>query len=375
MYYIREVSTEFFGVLKQGDDMKLDDRKKQILSSVVEDYIVSAEPVGSKTLVEKYHLNYSSATIRNEMKLLEEGGYLEQPHVSAGRIPSTKGYRYYVDNLMKEKQLSMLDINYINNTITGYGDTEKLFEQAADVVSKILLRPTLLTYKSQDVLENIKIVKISDKLLLIVLMSQNGTVKDCIAKLTDTVADETIEELTQVLNENLSGTPLEKLHIALNKVIEKELKAFSFVLGQISESIKFEMEHSLKTVNSNVESILSLPEFSDIKNAQNFLNIISTKDAIDNIIDKIDDEQLGIVIGSESKELLLKDYTIISLNVGDEEKSLGKISVISPKRIDYSKTISTLKYINDRFKKIFLNGEDKKEEESNEKQGGKNGRK
>ena len=109
--------------------MKLDDRKKKILSSVVEDYISSAEPVGSKTLVEKYNLNYSSATIRNEMKLLEEGGYLEQPHISAGRIPSTKGYRYYLDNLMKESKLSMVDINYIDNSITGFGDTTKLLEQ------------------------------------------------------------------------------------------------------------------------------------------------------------------------------------------------------------------------------------------------------
>ena len=204
--------------------MDLDDRKKRILASVVEDYIVSAEPVGSKTLVDKYHLNYSSATIRNDMKLLEEGGYLEQPHISAGRIPSTKGYRYYVDNLMKEKKLSMLDINYIDNTITGFGDSEKLLEQAAEVISKILLRPTLFKYKSHEVLDNIKIVKISDKLLLIVLMSQNGTVKDCIAKLTDTVTDETIDELTKVLNKNLSGTPIENLHIALNQVIEKELK-------------------------------------------------------------------------------------------------------------------------------------------------------
>lgn len=267
----------------------------------------------------------------------------------------------------------MLDINYINNTITGYGDTEKLFEQAADVVSKILLRPTLLTYKTQDLLENIKIVKISDKLLLIVLMSQNGTVKDCIAKLTDNVADETIEELTQVLNKNLSGTPLEQLHIALNKIIEKELKAFSFVLGEISESIKFEMTQHTKKLNSNVESILSLPEFSNIENAKNFVNVLSTKDTIDNILKKIEDEQLGIIIGSESKEVLLKDYTIISLNIGTDDNTIGKLSVISPKRIDYSKTVSTLKYINDRFKKLFLNSNNSEENKKNESQGGKNG--
>lgn len=290
-----------------------------------------------------------------------------------GRIPSTKGYRYYVDNLMKEKKLSMLDINYINNTITGYGDTEKLFEQAADVVSKILLRPTLLTYKAQDLLENIKIVKISDKLLLIVLMSRNGTVKDCIAKLTDTIADETIEELTSILNKNLSGTPLETLHVALNKVIEKELKAFSFVLGQISESIKFEMSQNTKNINRNVESILSLPEFSDIEKAKNFVNVLSTKGIIDNILEDIQDEKLGIIIGSESKEVLLKDYTIISLNIGEDDHPLGKLSVISPKRIDYSKSITTLKYINDRFKRLFLNSDSVKEVKDNEKRGGKYG--
>ena len=243
--------------------MNLDERKKKILSSVVEDYIVSAEPVGSKTLVDKYHLKYSSATIRNEMKLLEEGGYLEQPHVSAGRIPSTKGYRYYVDNLMKDKKLSLVDINYIDNSITGYGDTEKLLEQAADVVSKILLRPTLLTLQNQDLLENIKIVKISDKLLLIVLMSKNGTVKDCFAKITDSVPEKVVDELTGILNKNLVGTPLENLSIALNAVIKKELSAFSFILGQICESIKYELSKDVKKISSNVESILDLPEFSD----------------------------------------------------------------------------------------------------------------
>ncbi len=345
--------------------MKLDDRKKKILSSVIEDYIISAEPVGSKTLVEKYNLEYSSATIRNEMKLLEEEGYLEQPHVSAGRIPSTKGYRYYVDNLMKEKNLSMLDINYIDNTITGYGDTEKLLEQAADVVSKILLRPTVLTLKSADLLEHIKIVKISEKLLLVVIMSQNGTVKDCIAKLTDTIPDERIDELSEVLNKNLLGTPLENLHIALNNVIEKELEKFSTILGDISEGIKYGLSKDRKKLNANVESILDLPEFSDVEKAKNFVNVLSTKDIIDSTIEKIEEGNLGIIIGSESKELLLKDYTIVSLSVGDEEKPVGKISVIGPKRMDYSKTVATLKYINSKFKNL-LSTENKVRGEKNE---------
>ena len=344
--------------------MSLDDRKKKILSSVVEDYIVSAEPVGSKTLVDKYHLEYSSATIRNEMKLLEESGYLEQPHVSAGRIPSTKGYRYYVDNLMKEKKLSMVDINYIDNSITGFGDTAKLLEQAADVVSKVLLRPTLLTMQSRDLLENIKIVKISDKLLLVVLMSQNGTIKDCIAKLTDAVPEKTIDELTCVLNKNLVGTPLENLSMVLNSVISKELNAFSAILGQICESIKYEMSKENKKLSSNMQSILDLPEFSDIEKAKNFVNLLTTKEIIDSTLEKSSNNELGIVIGSESKEVLLKDYSIISLDVEAGGGKIGKISVVSPKRMDYSKTVSTLRYINSKFKNLIVsNNKNKKGKE------------
>ncbi len=342
--------------------MKLDDRKKKILSSVVEDYISSAEPVGSKTLVEKYRLNYSSATIRNEMKLLEEEGFLEQPHVSAGRIPSTKGYRYYVDNLMKESKLSMVDINYIDNSITGFGDTSKLLEQAADVVSKVLLRPTILTLKSEDLLDRIKIVKISDKLLLVIIMSQNGTVLDCFAKLTDSVPEETIEELTGVLNKNLVGTPLEKLSVALNLVIKKELTSFSFILGQICESIKYEMSKENKKLSSNVETILDLPEFSDVEKAKNFVNMLSTKDIIDKALDKAITNDLGIIIGSESRQVMLKDYSIISLNIETVDKHVAKISVVSPKRLDYSKTISTLKYINEKFKSLIVSKEKKENE-------------
>ena len=326
--------------------MKLDERKKKILSSVVEDYIESAEPVGSKTLVEKYHLDYSSATIRNEMKLLEEEGYLEQPHVSAGRIPSTKGYRYYVDNLMKERKLSMVDINYINSTITGFGDIDDIFEQVADVVSKVLSTPTVITKNNTDTIEKIKVVKISDNLLLIVLMSENGTVKDCIAKLTDTVEDTVIDKMTSILNQNLSGKPLQELHYILNDVIKKDLQAFSGVMEEIVNSIKYEMSKDMKKLNSGVEKILENPEFSDIETVKNFINMISTKEIIDTALDKSKNNKLSIVIGSENKEVLLNDYTVISLDIEKDNKYLGKLSVIGPKRMNYAKTIYTLKYIN-----------------------------
>ena len=345
--------------------MELDERKKKILSSVVEDYITSAEPVGSKNIVDKHNLEYSPATIRNEMKILEEEGYLEQPHISAGRIPSTKGYRYYVDNLMKENNLSLVDINYIDNNITGFGDTEKLLEEIASVVSKLLLRPTVLTLEDdKDVLEHIKVLKISDKLLLVVILSKNGTVKDCFAKLTDEVEEEMIEDLSKHLNENLVGTPLENLQIALNNVISKELKKFGTVLEDIVSSIKYEMSKENKKLSSGVESIFELPEFSDIEKAKKFVNILSTKEIVDNVVEKIENDSLGIIIGSENKEVMLKDYSIISLDIEDDKGKKGTVSIVSPKRIDYSRTVSIMKYINNKCKGFFkIKKEDEKENE------------
>ena len=341
--------------------MNLDERKKKILSSVVEDYIESAEPVGSKTLVEKYHLDYSSATIRNDMKILEKEGYLEQPHVSAGRIPSTKGYRYYVDNLMKEKRLSMVDIDYINSTINGFGDVDDIFEQVADVVSKILSTPTVITRNNTDTIENIKVVKISEKLLLIVLMSKNGTVKDCIAKITDVVEDNAIDQMTSILSQNLTGTPIKELHLVLNNIIKKDLKAYSGVMEEIINSIKYEISKDMKKLNSGVEKILEKPEFSDIETVKNFINMVSTKEIIDSALEKSNNNKLSIVIGSENKEVLLNDYTVISLDIEKDNKYLGKLSVIGPKRMNYAKTISTLKYINKKFNNTLkLNSKDNK---------------
>lgn len=342
---------------------QLDERKQKILASVVEGYISSAEPVGSKTIAEKYNLDFSPATIRNDMKLLEQSGYLEQPHVSSGRIPSSKGYRYYVDNLMQSKKLSLVEMNYIDNSLSGYGDTSELLNHAADTVSKILNRPTIVSLKSEDVVKSVKILKVSEKILLIVLLSENGEIKDVIAKLTDTIDDSKVNELSKLLNHNLQGTPIEKLSNVLSNIISKELKGFSGVLEKICNGLKQELESGNNVIKNDLPKILDIPEFSDSSKLKDFVNMLSTKEIVDVVIQKIANKDLGIVIGSETEELLLKDYSIVSLNIGNDENALGKLSVVSPKRLDYSKTISTLKYVNDKVKDMFF----KSKESENQK--------
>lgn len=332
--------------------MELDERKKRILATVVESYIEKAEPVGSKQIAEEYEHEYSSATIRNEMKLLEDYGLLEQPHISSGRVPSTKGYRYYVDNLMANDTLSMVDIDYINNNIVSYGSMEKTLEHAAEVISKLLSLPAVLSVSSSDVVEQIKILKISEKVLLIILMSKSGTVKDVIVQITDTLPEERIDELSMLLNKNLKGTPLENLPLVLNDIVHKELKRYSGVLNEINKNFMQRISESSSSVKGDISGLLALPEFSEVEDIKKFLNVVGTKDIIKDVLDKIEANDVSVIIGSEHKEMLLKDYTLVSLDMTDDTTN-ASIGVIAPKRVDYSKTINTLKLVNEKLRKLF----------------------
>ena len=332
--------------------MELDERKKRILATVVESYIESAEPVGSKQIAEEYEHEYSSATIRNEMKLLEDYGLLEQPHISAGRVPSTKGYRYYVDNLMQNNTLSMVDIDYINNNIVSYGSIEKTLENAAEVVSKLLNLPAVLNVTSSDVLEQVKILKISEKVLLIILMSKLGTVKDVIVQITDTLPEERIDELSTLLNKNLKGTPLESLPLVLNEIVHSELKRYAHVLNELNKNMTERINETKTSVKGDITGLLALPEFSEVEDIKKFLNIMGTKDIIKEVLEKLEQNDVSVIIGSEHKEMLLKDYTLVSLDVTDDRAN-ATLGVIAPKRVDYSKTISTLKFVNEKLRKLF----------------------
>lgn len=335
--------------------MELDDRKKKILALVVENYIESAEPVGSKQIAEDYEAEISSATIRNEMKELEEIGFLEQPHISAGRVPSTLGYRYYVDNLMANNTLSMVDIDYINNNIVSYGSVEKTLEHAADVISKLLNLPTVMNIKSTDIIENVRILKISEKILLIILMSNSGQVKDVVVQITDSLPEARIDELSKLLNKNLKGTPLENLSEVLNEVVKKELSKFSGILGEMEHVVRKELSELKTGVKGDITGLLALPEFNDTKEIKKFLNVVNTKEIINEVLEKIEQNKVSVIIGNENNEMLLKDYSLISLDFAATDTTSATLGVVTPKRVNYKKAISTLKAVNERLKQIFGN--------------------
>lgn len=342
--------------------MKLDERKNKILKAVVEDYIKYAEPVGSKTLVDKHKLGYSSATIRNEMALLETEGYLEQPHTSAGRVPSSEGYRYYVDNLMKNSQLSMVDIDYINNSISGFGNVDELISQTSEILSKVLNQPTLVNITTKDVLESVKVINISEKLLLIVLISQTGMIKDCIVKLHKNLSDEIVEHLNSVFNNTLKGVPIDNIKSVIYEYINNELKSYSDIVSYIVDEICQNIDCDKKKINDNIPGMLALPEFSDIGNVKKFVELLSTEKIFENVKKYSETNNLTVIIGNENEEKAFKDYSIVSLNINLENKQIANIGVIGPKRMDYKRTLSIMKYLGEKLKEV-LNIKEKQKED------------
>ena len=229
---------------------------------------------------------------------------------------------------------------------------EKTLEHAAEVVSKLLNLPAVLNVSSTDVIEQIKILKISEKVLLIILMSKAGTVKDVVVQITDTLPEERIDELSTLLNKSLKGTPLENLPYVLNEIVHKELKRYSSVLTEINKNMVQRIAETKSSVKGDISGLLALPEFSEIEEVKKFLNVVGTKDIIKEVLDKIEANDVSVIIGSEHKEMLLKDYTLISLDMTDDTTN-ASIGVIAPKRVDYSKTISTIKLVNEKLRKLF----------------------
>lgn len=239
-----------------------------------------------------------------------------------------------------------------------FGNVEELFEKASCVVSKLLQSPTILTLNSKDILESIKVINIADRILLVVLISKSGSIKDCIVKVNENLPDNVIANINDVLNKNLKDTPFEQLKIVIEQMLARELTVFSNVMDNIAKTILNEInkqDDSLK-VKDNMSDVLKLPEFEDVEKARHFVNLLSTKEILDTTLNMLKDDKLAIVIGNENNEIAFNDYSMVSLNVeNDKNNYLGKIGVIGPKRMDYSKAISTLKTVNKRIKDILKN--------------------
>lgn len=340
----------------------MDERKKKILQAVIDEYVNTAEPVSSAALVEKYGLNYSSATVRNELAELEKNGYLDKTHTSSGRVPSEKGYRFYVDELIKEDDISLEEMKYIQSKLsTKVNEIEDLAKIATSTLSEITHYTTVAIGPKVEtqLIEEIKFVLLGTRMLMVVIVTDSGLVKETIIKYDEDITQSQVETLNNLFNSKLKGKPLSKIDKPMEEYILSEINYSIDVIKPIIDQINKIVDEAETIYLEGANKAFDLPEFKSLELAKNFVNVLDEKEVMLDILDSGMAKDINVYIGDENDKEELKDFSVVTFKHSIGDKELGTIGIIGPKRMNYSKVISVMKYIS---KKI---SEQKSDEEKN----------
>ena len=330
----------------------LDDRKKKVLQAIVEEYINTAEPVSSNALISKYGLECSSATIRNEMADLEKKGLLDKMHTSSGRVPSAKGYRYYVDELLKDDNISLEEVKYISDKLeTKVNEIEDLTKITASTISEITHYTTVTIGPKTDeqIIKEIKFVLLGSRMILAVIMTDTGMVKETIIKFDEDVTEKQVETINYMFNNKLKGKPIETINQPLEDYLYNEMKGMVGVIKPIITQIKKVLFEENEIHLQGARKELDLPEFNSLQVAKNFMNILDEKELIADMLNSGFAEDINVYIGGEDEKEQLKDFSVVTFKHKIGNKDMGTIGIIGPKRMDYSKVISVMKYISKKL--------------------------
>lgn len=335
---------------------ELSERKKQILKAIIDAHIEAGEPVGSKYLMQS--ISYSSATIRNEMAELEDMGYLEQPHTSAGRVPSELGYRFYVDSLIQEYAMTANDIAEINNLMkVKMAELDQILTAASKVASN-LTNYTGFAIKPKA--SSISIMKfetfyIDTHNFVLVMLLSTGTVKTKNVRLQMGIDESTVQRLSGVLNLNLVGHTADEITLPMIMKLEAAMGADSRIINPIVKSIYDVMNEvdngELKV--SGLGRLLQYPEYSDKEKFGGIISAFEQKDELLDLVSQNVDEELGVFIGSESSVKVMDQSAIIFKPIKKNGKTVGAVGVIGPRRMDYAKVLATLESIGGNISNII----------------------
>ena len=330
----------------------LTDRKKRVLKAIIEEYINTAEPVSSGAIVEHYIPDCSSATIRNEMVELEQLGYIEKPHTSAGRIPSVKGYRFYVNELLNDENISLEEIEYIKEQLeTKVNEIEDLTRITTNTLSEITHYTTVAIgpNSNNNLITDVKFILLGSRLLMVVILTDNGQIKETVIKYDEDISQNQVDGLNTIFNNRLRGKPLEKIDKPMEEYIlsamNNQVNVIKPIISQMNRVIEARSEIYLEGANK----VFDFPEFKKIETARNFLSILDTKEEMLELLNSGLVEDINVYIGDENEREELKDLSIITFKHTAFGRDLGTIGIIGPKRMNYSKVISIMKYINKKL--------------------------
>ena len=337
--------------------MDLNERKLMILQAVIDEYLGTAEPVGSRSISKKNILGLSSATIRNEMADLEEMGYLIQPHTSAGRVPSDAAYRYYVNSMMKRYKIGVDIITKLQSAL------EEKVNQLDTIIKKAnLITSTLTDYTAfvttpalkNNSIKKCELMSLSGGCSLFVIITQTGAVRNKILSLS--IDDKTASVLSEIINKNLSGLCIEEITfekiLSMQNEITQKLDLSPKALINILDFV-YDAVEELDDTEIYIENTKSILKYNDIEKASKMFAFLEDKRNLRHIIENDNDKKVNIKIGAENEAEELKDCSLVTVNYSLNNKVAGKLGVIGPKRMDYAKVIASLDCISNHIDKIL----------------------
>lgn len=344
--------------------MELDNRKITILKAIIKTYLETGEPVGSRTISKYSDLQLSSATIRNEMSDLEEMGYIIQPHTSAGRIPSDKGYRFYVDQIMQEKESEVTQITSL--MIQRVDRLELVLKKMAQMLAANTNYATMISGPRyhQNKLKFIQLSRLDEEKLLIVIVVEGNIVKNNMIHISETLSDEQLLNLNIMLNNSLNGLTIEEINLGMISRLKEEAGIHShvveLVLNEVAAAIRAD-EEDFQIYTSGATNIFKYPELSDGERASQLISTLEQKELLQDLISEVNSSEsesgIQVYIGDETPVQTMKDCSVVTANYEMGEGIRGTIGIIGPKRMDYEKVLATLRNLMIQLDATFKNEE------------------
>jgi heat-inducible transcriptional repressor len=335
------------------DIEELNQREKAILRSIVQQFILTATPVGSRNITKKYDIGFSPATVRNIMSDLEDSGFINHPHTSAGRVPTDKGYRYYVDSLMDIGILKNKEKGLIEDGLSSMAvEADELVKITSKLLSSITKQIACVTYPNLEsgILEKIQIISLTSTKILVVISIKSGLVKTITMELDSELKESQLESVQLLLNEKLAGLSLSEIRKSFKERFIDADEDQKPIIRLFVDSVDKLFKDDIKTdrlIVTGAKNIIQQPEFENPENFQSIIELIEDKDVIIHIMEKSSESknaEVYISIGSENIEKKLQEYSFVSKEYKFGETG-GTLGIIGPKRMEYSRIVAIVDYL------------------------------
>lgn len=350
--------------------MDLDERKLKILKAIIRNYLETGEPVGSRTISKYTDLNLSSATIRNEMSDLEELGYIIQPHTSAGRIPSDKGYRLYVDQMLQEKEAQLnqatQEVKEMQSILLEREDKmESILKQMAKMLAVNTNYATLVSAPQVkgNKIKFIQLSRVEAQQILTTVVVEGNVIKNTMIQVDAPLDDETLLKLNILLNTNLNGIPVEEINLAMITKLKQQAGIYEGIISEVMDAVAtvIAKEEDIEIYTSGTTNIFKYPELADNQRASELITTFEEKKLLTELVQETltenNDTGIQVYIGNETPVKTMKDCSVVTATYELEEGVRGTIGIVGPRRMDYDKVISTLKTLKSQLDTLYKKDE------------------